>query len=70
MLIAARTDHCALRAAVSAITNIFYTISADIAIVTPAAVSHTSLTQFTVRTKSTGAVSTLLVTTFTYDGTI
>ena len=70
MLVAARTDHCTLRAAVSAVTNIFYTIAADTTVVTPAASANTVFAQFAVCTEIFSTVITLFAAFFTDDGTV
>lgn len=70
MLVAFGANYRTLRATVSVITNIFYTISANIAVVAPAFISNTALAITAVGTKVTGAVCALLCTALTNIRTI
>ena len=69
MLVTSGADNCTLRATVSAVADIFYTISADIAGIAPASVTDTILTISAIRTQVTGAICTLLSTPGTYIST-
>ena len=70
MLITIRTNYRTFRATVTTITNIFYTITANIAVVAPAVVTDTPLTITAVGTNGTGAVCALLCTALTNIRTI
>jgi len=62
MLVAIRTNYRTFRATVTAITNIFYTVTADITVITPTSIANTIYTFTTVGAKVTGAISTLFST--------
>jgi len=64
------TDIGAFRAAVAAVTDSFYTISAVVAVVTPTVVTHTVLTVAAVSAEHTGAIFALLGTTLADGGTV
>ena len=70
VLIAPRTNNGTFRAAVSVIANILDTVSADVAIITPPVIAHTSLAQSAMGAQCAGAVGALLGTPFTYLGAL
>jgi len=70
VLITPRTNNGTFRATVSVITNILDTVSADVAIITPTVIAHTSLALAAVGTQISRTVGTLLSTPFTYLGAL
>ena len=70
MLITIRTNYRTLRATVTAITNIFYTISANVAVVAPAVVTDAGFAVATVGAYITGTVAAFLCTSGAYLCTI